>query len=82
MSFRQNTLSFADAYGTSIVIIILSIYTMVLGSIAVAGFDTHPQSEQMKKDYKIRYEFSATGVGLGVAGLLIGGYSIYSAFRK
>ena len=60
----------------AIFIILLSFICMVVGSIAVASFDKEPK---LKTDFPHRYNISATSVGVGVAGLLFGGFLAYDA---
>ena len=60
----------------AIFVIVLSFICMVVGSIAVASFDKEPK---MKTDSPTRYNISATSVGIGVAGLLVGGFLAYDA---
>ncbi len=60
----------------AIFVIVLSFICMVVGSIAVASFDKEPK---MKTDSPNSYNISAVSVGIGVAGLLVGGFLAYNA---
>ena len=56
-------------------LIVMSMFCLVLSSIAVESFDKNPS---MKIDYRSKYEFSSTAVSAGIAGLLLGGYAAYA----